>query len=49
MEIEEKFNDDYQVGEVKMNCDNTPSDIDDIFIKRNFFGISVGSAGIYRA
>ncbi len=45
MEIQEKFNDDYQVGEVKMNCDNTPSDIDDIFIKRNFFGISVGSAG----
>lgn len=45
MDIAEKPNEDYQVGEVKMSCDQVPSDIDDIFIKRNFMGVSVGSAG----
>ena len=45
MDIEEKFNDDYQVGAVKMSCDEVPTDIDDIFIKRNGFGIFCGSAG----
>lgn len=45
MNIDENYNEEYQVGPVKMTCDDVPSDIDDIFIKRNFLGVLNGSAG----
>ena len=45
MDIQEKLNEEYQVGAVKMSCDEVPTEIDDIFIKRNGFGILCGSAG----
>ena len=45
MEISERFNEKYQVGAVKMSCDEVPTEIDDTFVKRNGFGLLVGSAG----
>ena len=45
MNIDEKVNDEYQVGKINMSCDEVPTMIDDTFIKRNGFGIIVGSAG----
>lgn len=46
MEIEEKHNANYEVSEVPMSCDEVPTEIDgDVFIKRNGFGLIVGSAG----
>lgn len=44
MDIDEKYNEDYQVGAVRMSCDEVPTEIDDIFIKRNAFCLIVGSA-----
>ena len=46
MDIDEKYNEDYQVGKVQMSCDNVPTEIDGItFICRNGFGVVSGSAG----
>ena len=46
MDIDEKYNEDYQVGKVQMSCDNVPTEIDGkTFICRNGFGVVSGSAG----
>jgi len=45
MDIEEKFNEEYQVKPVKMSCDEIPTEIDgNVFINRNGFGLLIGSA-----
>jgi len=45
MDIEESVSDKYKVSEVPMSCDEVPTEIDDMFVKRNGFGLFVGSAG----